>query len=68
MKTSMESTVNIWLDTWAPNCGAPREVFEGQFRTTLTEIFDWIERDAETRKCAGAHYAAMREARKILKA
>ena len=63
--------VNSWLETWGPNCGAPRKVFEGQFRVTLKEIFDWIERDAErrmltTHKLEGMHYAALKEARKQL--
>lgn len=59
--------VRDWLATWAPHCGAPRDVFEGQFKVVLCEIFDEIERAAEikmmTGKLEGSHYAAMNEMR-----
>jgi hypothetical protein len=46
-------------------------VFEGQFRVTLREIFDEIERRAEanmmrTHKLEGMHYAALKDVRKEL--
>ncbi len=28
---NIESDINRWLSTWAPHCGAPKSVFEGQF-------------------------------------
>jgi len=63
--------VGGWLDTWAPHCGAPRAVFEWQFRVILREIFDEIERRAEanmmrTHKLEGMHYAALKDVRKEL--
>lgn len=63
--------VNSWLETWSPHCGAPRAVFEGQFRVTLREIFDEIERRAEanmlkTGKLEGMHYAALKDVRREL--
>lgn len=63
--------VNSWLETWSPHCGAPRAVFDGQFRVTLREIFDEIERRAEanmmrTGKLEGMHYAALKEVRQEL--
>jgi hypothetical protein len=63
--------VGGWLDTWGPHCGAPRSVFEGQFRVILREIFDEIERRAEsnmmrTHKLEGMHYAALKDVRKEL--
>ena len=63
--------VNSWLETWSPHCGAPRAVFEGQFRVTIREIFDEIERRAEanmlkTGKLEGMHYAALKDVRREL--
>jgi len=63
--------VNSWLETWSPHCGAPRAVFEGQFRMTIREIFDEIERRAEanmlkTGKLEGMHYAALKDVRREL--
>lgn len=35
--------VRAWLDTWAPNCGAPRAVFEGQFKVLMEHLlFDAV--------------------------
>ena len=69
--TPLLDRVNSWLETWSPNCGAPRAVFEGQFRVTLREIFDEIERRAEanmlkTGKLEGMHYAALKDVRREL--
>ena len=69
--TTLLDRVNSWLETWSPNCGAPRAVFEGQFRVTLREIFDEIERRAEanmlkTGKLEGMHYAALKDVRREL--
>lgn len=32
-----------YLDTWAPNCGAPRAVFEGHFRALMKEVAKALE-------------------------
>ena len=69
--TAWLERVGGWLDTWGPHCGAPRSVFEGQFRVILREIFDEIERRAEanmmrTHKLEGMHYAALKDVRKEL--
>ena len=32
------TAVQRFLDTWAPHCGAPRYVFEGQFRVMLKAV------------------------------
>ena len=71
--TDLLDRVNSWLETWSPHCGAPRAVFEGQFRVTLREIFDEIERRAEanmlkTGKLEGMHYAALKDVRRELSA
>lgn len=63
--------VNSWLETWSPYCGAPRAVFEGQWRAMLREVFDEIERRAEanmlrTGKLEGMHYAALKDIRREL--
>lgn len=62
----MKRFIEDWLDTWAPNCGASRSVFAGQFNALLTRIFNEICLRAElkmtiTNTLEGAHYAAMRE-------
>jgi hypothetical protein len=41
-KTVTES-VQSWLDTWAPNCGAPKFIFEGQFKAMLREVFNEVD-------------------------
>ena len=69
--TAWLERIGGWLDTWAPHCGAPRAVFEGQFRVILREIFDEIERRAEANmmrrhKLEGMHYAALKDVRKEL--
>lgn len=68
VSSALLDRVNSWLETWSPHCGASRAVFEGQFRATLREIFDDIERRAEanmlrTGKLEGMHYAAMKDVR-----
>lgn len=70
-RLNTETIIANWLDTWAPNCGAKREVFDGQFRVTLRRIFDEIESRAEanmlkTGKLEGMHYAALKEVRSEL--
>jgi hypothetical protein len=30
--------IRNWLNTWAPNCGASREVFEGQFKALIKQV------------------------------
>lgn len=30
--------VRAWLDTWAPMCGAPRAVFEEQFKALMANV------------------------------
>ncbi len=34
----MNKRLREWLETWAPCCGAPRSVFEGQFKALLRAI------------------------------
>lgn len=68
MSDRLTKSVESWLKTWGPNCGAPRKVFEGQFRAVLCEIFDEIEASAEanmmkTQKLEGMHYAALKDVR-----
>lgn len=69
--TDLLAQVDSWLETWGPNCGAHRSVFEGQFRDTLRNIFDHIEEKAEanmmkTGKLEGMHYAALKDVRRLL--
>lgn len=70
--SELEKKVNDWLSTWAPHCGAPRDVFEGQFREVLRSIFDSIEDQAEaqmvkTLKLEGMHCLALRRVREDLR-
>jgi hypothetical protein len=43
----MKESVDRWLETWAAHCGAPRKVFEGQFREMLATVLDTIDKRME---------------------
>ena len=36
--TPIQKEVQDWLETWAPHCGAPRSVFEGQFGALMENV------------------------------
>lgn len=63
--------IKPWLETWAPHCGAPKDVFEGQAKNMVRLLLDEIESRAEAeslrqKTVTGMHYRALLEIRSEL--
>jgi len=65
-KMHANDIMKIWLDTWAPHCGAPRSVFEGQAKVMVGALFDEIERRSEMEADRNAMDRAVSDMRREL--